>query len=127
YVPHDQVLRELSASHMVLCLLDDVAGVERIYPAKIFELMFLGRPILTLSPPGALARLVEAHRLGDLLPPRDEAAIASLLEARLRAFADSRAGASCGAAPTAIGIDRFHRRALAGEFAGVMRGAVLRL
>ena len=53
YVAHEEVVRALSASHMVLCILDDVPGVERIYPAKIFELMFLGRPTLTLSPPGA--------------------------------------------------------------------------
>ena len=26
YVPHDQVARELSASHVVLCALDDVPG-----------------------------------------------------------------------------------------------------
>ena len=123
YVAHDQVMRELSASHIVLCLLDDVPGVERIYPAKIFELMFLGRPTLTLSPPGALARLVEKHALGDLLPPRDEAAICALLEARLRAFAAAPTGSPV-LATNARGIDRFHRRALAGEFADVMREAV---
>ncbi|MFW5741391.1 MAG: glycosyltransferase, partial [Myxococcota bacterium] len=39
YVPHDQVLTELARSHLALCLLDEVPGVERIYPAKIFELM----------------------------------------------------------------------------------------
>src|SRR5262249_30997160 len=37
YVPHGRVLRELSASHLTLCLLDDVPGSERVYPAKIFE------------------------------------------------------------------------------------------
>src|SRR5262249_13185339 len=49
YVPHDEVVRELSGSHIALCILDDVPGVERIYPAKIFELMYLGRPTLTLA------------------------------------------------------------------------------
>ena len=62
-------------------------GVERIYPAKIFELMYLGRPTLTLSPKGALARLVEKHGLGDLLPPRGEVAICELLAKKLAAFA----------------------------------------
>jgi hypothetical protein len=112
---------------MVLCLLDDVPGVERIYPAKIFELMYLGRPILTLSPPGALARLVDAHRLGDLLAPRDEAAICELLAARLRAFARSMGAPTNGTAPSGdepIGIERYHRMALAGEVADVMRMAL---
>jgi glycosyltransferase involved in cell wall biosynthesis len=122
YVPHEEVVRALSASHMVLCILDDVPGVERIYPAKIFELMFLGRPTLTLSPPGALTRLVARHHLGDVLPPRDEAAIAEVLAARLRAFTGGGSGTS--AIPTeATGIERYHRRALAGEFAAVFRDA----
>src|SRR5262249_40574370 len=69
YVEHARVIPELSASHMVLCLLDDVPGAERIYPAKIFELMLIERPVLTLAPPGALAELVRTHRLGDRPPP----------------------------------------------------------
>lgn len=120
YVPHTEVVRALAASHMVLCILDDVPGVERIYPAKIFELMYLGRPTLTLSPPGALARLVDAHRLGDCLPPRDEEKICDLLVRRLRAFAN---GGSGGSAEKPVGIERYHRRALAGEFSGAFHQA----
>jgi hypothetical protein len=104
-----------------------VAGVERIYPAKIFELMYLGRPVLTLSPPGALARLVAAHGLGDLLPPRDEDAILALLSDKLRAFRAAQAnGHPYEATLAARGIERYHRKALAGELAGVMRRAVER-
>ena len=123
YVAHEEVVRALSASHMVLCILDDVPGVERIYPAKIFELMFLGRPTLTLSPPGALTRLVARHHLGDLLPPRDEAAIAENLAVRLRAFTNGGDGRNA-VATEATGIERYHRRALAGEFAAVFRDAL---
>lgn len=119
YLEHAAVVRALSASHMVLCILDDVPGVERIYPAKIFEQMVLKRPVLTLAPPGALTRLVEAHRLGDVLGPRDEEGIARLLAARLRAFRDG----TLAAPPTPIGIERYARPALAGEFAVVMREA----
>ncbi|MDB4998235.1 MAG: hypothetical protein JWM74_5667 [Myxococcaceae bacterium] len=122
YLEHATVVRELSASHRVLCILDDVPGVERIYPAKIFELMYLGRACLTLSPEGALTRLVSKHHLGDVLPPRDEEKIAAYLEDKLRAF---KAGARVEK-PTAIGIERYHRSALAGELAAVMRDAVSR-
>ncbi len=118
YIDHGRVLPELAASHLVLCLLDDVEGAERIYPAKIFELMVLGRPILTLSPAGALADLVREHALGDVLAPRDEESIARLLEDKLRQF---RAGTlSIESKPK--GVERYHRRALAGEFARVIRG-----
>jgi glycosyltransferase involved in cell wall biosynthesis len=120
YIPHDEVIPALAASHRVLCLLDEVAGVERIYPAKIFEIMRLGRPCLTLAPPGALTELVLRHRVGDVLPPRDEAAIAALLERELRAFASG----TPPPAPETVGIERYDRRALAGEFADVMRSAI---
>jgi glycosyltransferase involved in cell wall biosynthesis len=120
YVEHARVATELAASHLVLCLLDDVPGAERIYPAKIFELMYLGRPTLTLAPPGELADLVRAQGMGDLVPPRDEAAIAAVLERHLRAFV-------AGTPPPPLhakDVARYHRRALAGEFAEVFGQAL---
>jgi hypothetical protein len=125
YVPHDEVARALAASHLALCILDDAPFVERIYPAKIFELMYLAERVglrtLTLSPPGALTALVEAHGVGPVLPPRDEPAIAAFLEAELRAFV-ALAG-TAAAAPRPTGIARYDRRALAGEFARVLHDA----
>lgn len=122
YVPQQQVASELAASHLVLCLLDDVPGTDRIYPAKIFELMYLRRPCLTLAPPGALARLVDRHRVGAVLPPRDEAAIARYLADALRRFAAG--DYPLRSAP--VDIDRYSRRAIAGAFADVFRAAVAR-
>ncbi len=119
YVPHDEVVAALSASHLVACVLDDVAGAERIYPAKIFELMMIGRPVLTIAPDGALARLARAHQLGDVVHPRDEPALVEALARRLRAFRDG----DVDVAPAPHSIERFDRRALAGEFAQVLRSA----
>jgi hypothetical protein len=123
YVPHSEVTPALAASHIALCILDEVPFVERIYPAKIFELAHLadrtGLEVLTLSPPGVLADLVRTHRIGPCLPPRDEVAIAAFLKERLTAFVS---GARLGA-PRPIGLERFDRRALAGEFADVLARA----
>jgi hypothetical protein len=122
YVPHARVLHELAASHLALCLLDDVPGTDRIYPAKVFELMHLGRPVLTLAPTAsALARLAFRHALGPVLPPRDEEAIASELHARLRTFADGVNGHRSW--QNGADLRRYDRRALAGEFAEVLREA----
>jgi hypothetical protein len=123
YVPHEEVTRALAASHLALCILDEAPFVERIYPAKIFELMHLtdrfGLRTLTLSPPGVLADLVAAHQLGALCGPREEEKIAAFLATELRAFV---AGAR-PAPPRPVGIERYDRRVQAGEFARVMRRA----
>jgi hypothetical protein len=120
YLPHDEITRALAASHLALCLLDEAPFVERIYPAKIFELMHLaakfGLRVLTLSPPGALADLVAAHRVGPLLAPRDEEAIAAFLAAELRAFVAGQRPP----APAPVDVERYDRNATAGEFARVM-------
>ncbi len=123
YKPHDEVLRALSSSHVNLCVLDDVPNVERIYPAKIFELMALGRPILTLAPKGALTRLVQEESLGVVLAPRDAPAIAAYLE-RLCLACAGGADDSLLRAPAPEAAERYSRRSLAGEFARVFREAV---
>ena len=118
YLEHTRALAHLAESHAALCILDEVDGVERIYPAKIFEIMRLGRPCLALTPEGALSRLVRRHQLGEVVAPRDAEAIANALTGWLRAFRD--------AAPvphTPLDIERFDRRLQAGEFARVFRQA----
>jgi hypothetical protein len=118
YLEHSSAIAQLAESHAALCLLDEVSGVERIYPAKIFEIMKIGRPCLALTPPGALADLVRNHQLGEVVPPRDAEAIASSIERRLRDFLDQRAPSY---AP--VDIQRFDRRLQAAEFARVFRSA----
>lgn len=119
YLSHHDVLQELLRSHATLCLLDDVAGADAIFPGKVFELMYLRRPCLTLAPPGALAQLAQRHALGAVLHPRDEVAIAGWLAQALREHQQGRFAPSAASQA----ISRFSRPALAGEFAAVLRAA----
>jgi len=119
FIDRDKVMPAMAASHMLLCTLDEMPGAERIYPAKIFEIMYLDRPCLTLAPEGALTQLARELHLGPVAPPRDAPAIATLLESALRAFKDGKYVARAGA----VGIERFDRRAQAGRFADVFREA----
>jgi hypothetical protein len=122
YVPHARVLHELAASHLTVCILDEAAGAERVYPAKLFELMHLGRPMLTLAPrDSAAARLVERYGFGPALRPRDEEAIASDLLRRLQAFRGGDYRLELG--QNAAAIRCFDRRALAARFAELLRDA----
>lgn len=120
YLGHSEALEQLAQSHAVLCILDAVSGVERIYPAKIFEIMQLGRPCLALTPEGALATLVRRHGVGEVLAPRDTQAIAAALS---RMLSDFRAGKH-PVSSKPIDIERFDRRAQAGQFADVFRMAL---
>jgi glycosyltransferase involved in cell wall biosynthesis len=119
YLGHAQALEQLAASHAVLCILDDVAGVERIYPAKIFEIMQLRRYCFALTPEGGLAELVRAHHLGEVIAPRDSESIAHRLAQVLREF---RAGKHLQSTPT--DIEQFDRRCQAEQFAALFRGIV---
>jgi glycosyltransferase involved in cell wall biosynthesis len=120
YLEHARAVEQLAESHAALCILDDVNGVERVYPAKIFEIMQLGRPCLALTPEGALADLVRRHRVGEVVAPRDPEAIASALTRMLSRFRDG-----VPAAPAVpVDIERFDRRLQAGQFAEVFRMAL---
>ena len=122
YVEHTRALELLAESHGALCLLDDVPGVERIYPAKIFEIMRLGRRCLAVAAEGALTSLVRRHAAGEIVPPRDPARIAETLGLWVGQF---RRGAF-DVPHRSLSIERFDRSVQAGEFANVLRSAVRR-
>lgn len=121
YMAHRELLDELSSSHLTLCILDDVPGADRIYPGKVFELMYLGRPCLILCPDGALARLVTETHLGTRFHPDDVSGITSYLLDCLRSFRD--APAVCRS-EVSDEVSRFDRRVTAGVFASTMRAAL---
>jgi glycosyltransferase involved in cell wall biosynthesis len=118
YLEHASAIAQMAESHAALCLLDEVSGVERLYPAKIFEIMRVHRPCLALTPPGALAELVRRHQLGEVVPPRDAEAIATSIERLLRAFRDQQSPSY-----EPVDTERFDRRLQAAEFARVLRAA----
>ncbi|MBK9262573.1 MAG: glycosyltransferase family 4 protein [Polyangiaceae bacterium] len=121
-LPREQALRMLAQSHVALLILDAVPGAESMYPAKIFEIMHLRRPLLALAPQGAISRLIENHNLGIVVNPRDPVAIADAIGRYVRAFEQ---GEIIGPA-SPIDIERYNRRAIAGQFAEALRSVALR-
>jgi glycosyltransferase involved in cell wall biosynthesis len=120
YVEHHRAIEELAASHASLCLLPDLEGNARIYPGKVFEIMYLGRPCLALAPEGALARLVRRCRAGEVVHPDDAPGIAEILERWVRRFrSDPRARLE-----GPVDIERFNRREQARAFAATFRTAL---
>ena len=116
YMAKKDVTAMLAASHLNLCTLSGDDEAKRIYPGKIFELMAIGRPVLTLAPEGALTALVRKHSVGECLAPDAVTEIAADLDRRLREFLAGTYRTTNGAQ----GIERFHRRELAGRTAKVL-------
>jgi len=120
YVEHDKVMDHLARSHLLLTLVAAVPGNERIYPGKMFEYMYLGRPCMISVPTGALTELAARHKLGETFTPDDVQGMCGYLKRKLREFREGRYSLSS----EAVGIERFSRQKLAGEFARVFREAV---
>jgi len=117
YIDHRLVLSELTRSHLNLCVLDEVEGADRIYPGKVFELMALKRRTLVIAPEGALTRLARDNEMGDVVSPPDPREIARVLERHVRAWQAGEYQARVE--PTYV--NRYERKALAGELAAIVR------
>jgi len=50
YLPHDKMLQEIKNSFLLLLLLNRSSNAKWIIPAKLFEFLYAGRPILMLGP-----------------------------------------------------------------------------
>jgi glycosyltransferase involved in cell wall biosynthesis len=87
HMPHHQVLRELSQSAVLLLVVhSDEYVAQMCIPAKLFEYLATGRPILVISPPGSAAALVEESGAGAVLHPEDIEGIARAMVAFYRQY-----------------------------------------
>ncbi|MFO0772377.1 MAG: glycosyltransferase [Nitrospiraceae bacterium] len=112
-VAHDACMREMSRSNTLLVLQPDSPMQ---IPAKIYEYVATGRPLLLVGGEGATANLVRRHSLG-LDTPNDAVAIRALLE-------DLAGGQRRLMPPSAKEIARFDYHQLAGELSSVLDAAV---
>jgi glycosyltransferase involved in cell wall biosynthesis len=84
YLEHGEALDLIQSADGLCVLLADVAGAERVVPAKLFEYMASRRPILAIVPPGECAELVRECPLASVCAPGDVAGIATALASALR-------------------------------------------
>jgi glycosyltransferase involved in cell wall biosynthesis len=88
-------------------------------PAKVFEYLFIARPILAITDGGCLHDLLTQSRLGITARPGDIRGIA----ATIRAMYDDRRAGGPRMSPDGAFISRFDRRQLAARFATVLQEA----
>lgn len=119
YLPHRRALEELARSAVLLLSVHSDPYVAQIsIPAKLFEYMALGRPVLAVSPPGAAAALVDESGCGVVLHPDDIDAIERAIVEYYRRFTRGELHAVC--APEVL--QRFERRSLTKALSRLLAG-----
>jgi len=80
YVPHADSVRRLAASPATLLLLSPETGRRMTIPAKSFEYLAVGRPMLVLAGEGDLRNLLQNVPGVRIVHPRDTPAVAAAIE-----------------------------------------------
>lgn len=117
-VPYDQSLQELAAADVLLLLQasDDTVG---LVPAKLYEYLRAGKPVLALVRTGAVTEIMEQTHGGWAVDPRNDAALDVAI---IDAVAAWRAGKLADRCAGLDMVRRFDRRSLAGELARLFDG-----
>jgi glycosyltransferase involved in cell wall biosynthesis len=120
YVPHKQALAMVAASDVGLVVLADLPCVHGT-PAKLYEYLGVGMPVLFVGPvEGHAQSLIAEANAGVVVPYTDTRAIAEALSR----FADAKASGHLGVAIRTDVVDRYERSAEAAQLAGVLDSLV---
>ncbi len=126
YLPHKQSLKLAASADMLLLLLDEQPGAERVVPAKLFEYLALGRPILAIGPEGETRQLLRDQSQTAAFRPAETERLARWLTTQLDTVSISkmphRVHSRLAASPTLL--DRFSRPNLTGELAHLLECCV---
>jgi glycosyltransferase involved in cell wall biosynthesis len=118
--PHAATLRMLRGSDVLVILLGGNSFLPSHIPAKVFEYLHAGKPILAIAAEGELARIVRQSGLGTVVPPHSVDRVVGALRALLADHAAGRLARS----PNHPYIRSFERAALAEKLAGVLDGVM---
>jgi glycosyltransferase involved in cell wall biosynthesis len=118
--PHGATLSMLRASDVLVILLGGKSFLPSHIPAKVFEYLHAGNPILAIAAEGELARIVRQSGLGTVVPPHSVDRVVAALRALLADHAAGRLARS----PNDPYIRSFERAVLAEKLAGVLEGAM---
>ena len=117
---HADALRIASASDVLVILCGGDSFLPSHLPAKVFEYMRLGRPILAVTPDGDLSRLLATTGTGIAVRPNDPERLATAIH---RLYVRSGQAQKPERPPAAVAA--FDRSLLAGHLASVLDAAVL--
>jgi len=96
YVPHEEAIRAMYSSDALLLKSLTGRNGDSVIPAKLFEYLASGRPILAIGPQGGECERIVRSCSAGLTVDFDETAIADALERLFDAWTAGRPIAGCG-------------------------------
>ncbi len=116
--PHREVLTELWSADLLLLILGFTVTEAGTIPAKLFEYIATGRPILALTPGGEAKAMIEKYGCGTVLTEPDQEAVCAALASGVASWR-----ARVGPPDSTLRIPaEFDRRLQAGQLAGLLDG-----
>jgi glycosyltransferase involved in cell wall biosynthesis len=116
-VPHAEAIAATTAADVLLVVVSDDLEGRIAMPNKLYEYAAVGKPLLALSPPGEVTRLIRELGAGVAVAPTDvdsiEAALRQLIE-------QHRAGTLPRFALNDPSLQRFERRQLTQQLAALL-------
>ena len=79
YVSHPEAIALMRSADALCLLLSDLPGAERVIPAKLFEYIASGRPIVAIAPEGDVSEMLRDHPGAVAFAPGDVPAIGEWL------------------------------------------------
>ena len=119
--PHQESIRALLESHLLLLMEQDSERGGLILPGKIFEYLRASRPVLGLIPPGAAWDLITELGIGICCRTGNTEAVADALGTYYDAFEQG------GVPPTNVPdevLSRYERRTLTAEMTAIFNSLV---
>ncbi len=126
YLPHRQSLALAASADVLLLLLGDQPGAERVVPAKLFEYLALGKRILAVGPEGEARDLLRDHGQAASFHPAEIEPLTRWLTTQLDGARDphSPPRTTCDAASLPARLSRYSRSSLTEELAQLLECCV---
>ncbi|KPJ60007.1 MAG: hypothetical protein AMJ46_08705 [Latescibacteria bacterium DG_63] len=116
-LPHNECVRLQLSSHVLLLIEHQSRRGALIYPAKVFEYVASGRPVLALVPEGPASRFVRDTGAGKVLSTSSPTAISEAVSSFFSAY---EAGKPLGGAKDRTALTPYERPRLTRELARLL-------